>query len=242
MFSTTATLVLTLALQTASLSPPSDPLPDDKPIQEIFQNLGRDLKHLPSLDTLVIVGTGVVAAGVGHHNDVPLAKWVAKQEPAGYTAIGEVIGGGWTQGSAAIGTYVVGLLAHDRPTIHIGSDLIRAQLLNGVLTRGIKIVSSRDRPSGGPNSMPSGHTSATFASAAVLQDHFGWKVGVPSFAVAGFVGWTRIRDQHHWLTDVLVGASIGIAAGHTVATGHRGRTWALVPVATKQTVALYYVR
>ena len=76
----------------------------------------------------------------------------------------------------------------------------------------------------------------------MLQDHFGWKVGVPSFAVAGFVGWTRIRDQHHWLTDVLVGASIGIAAGHTVATGHRGRTWALVPVATKQTVALYYVR
>ena len=72
--------------------------------------------------------------------------------------------------------------------------------------------------------MPSGHTSATFASAAVLQDHFGWKVGVPSFAVAGFVGWTRIRDQHHWLTDVLVGAMIGFAVGYGMPTlPHYGR-------------------
>jgi len=32
------------------------------------------------------------------------------------------------------------------------------------------------------------------------------------------------------------------AAGHTVANGHRGRTWAVVPVASGKTVAVYYVR
>jgi membrane-associated phospholipid phosphatase len=241
-FSTTATLVLTIALQTTPSSPTPAALPNDKPIQEIFQNLGRDLKHLPSVDTLLIVGTGVVAGVVGHNNDQPLQNWVAKREPAGYTTLGRHLGDGWTQGGAALATYAIGLVAHERATIHIGSDLIRAQALNAVLTRSIKAVAGRHRPSGGPDSMPSGHTTATFASAAVLQDHFGWKVGIPSFAMAGFVGWTRIRDQAHWLTDVLVGASIGIAVGHTVAKDHRGRKWTVVPVASGKTVAVYYVR
>ena len=127
-------------------------------------------------------------------------------------------------------------------TIHIGSDLIRAQALNAILTRGMKAVVGRRRPSGGPDSMPSGHTTATFATAAVLNDHFGWTVGVPSFAVASFVGWTRVRDRAHWVTDVIVGAAIGTAVGHAVASGHRERSWTVVPVASAASVAVYYVR
>jgi hypothetical protein len=242
-----AVLALTIALQSAPATPAPatpvpPPLPEDRPIVEIFQNLGRDLKSLPSIDTVAIVGGGVATGVVAHNNDMPLSNWVARQEPAGYTSIGQVIGNGWTQGGAALGTYAVGLLTHDRMTIHIGSDLIRAQALNAVLTRGMKTIAGRRRPSGGPDSMPSGHTTASFASAAVLNDHFGWKVGVPSFAVASFVGWTRVRDHAHWLTDVIVGASIGAAVGHTVASGHRGRTWTVVPVASSKSVAVYYVK
>lgn len=239
-----ATLALTIALQSApgTPTPAPAPLPDDRPIVEIFQNLGRDAKSLPSLDTAAIIGAGALAGLVGRHNDVPLSNWAAKQDPSGYTSIGGAIGDGWTQGGAALGTYAVGLLTHDRMTIHIGSDLIRAQTLNAVVTRGMKFVVGRRRPGGGPDSMPSGHTTAVFASAAVLNDHFGWKAGVPSFAMASFVGWTRVRDRAHWLTDVLVGASIGTAIGHTVASGHRGRTWAVVPVASSKSVAVYYVK
>ena len=63
-----------------------------------------------------------------------------------------------------------------------------------------------------------------------------------TLTLAAATGTLRVVGDRHYATDVLVGASIGIAAGHSVATGHRGRTWALVPVATKQTVAVYYVR
>ena len=34
-------------------------------------------------------------------------------------------------------------------------------------------------------SFPSGHASTSFATAMVLQEHFGWKVGLPAFAVGG---------------------------------------------------------
>jgi len=241
-FNTAATLALTITLQSTPASPTPPPLPRDRPIVEIFQNLGRDLKKLPSIDTLAIVGAGAVAGVVGHNNDAPLSDWVARQDSAGYTSIGQVLGNGWTQGSAALGTYAVGLLVHDRMTIHIGSDLIRAQTLNAIITRGMKVAAGRRRPGGGPDSMPSGHTTASFASASVLNDHFGWKVGVPSFAVASFVGWSRVRDHAHWLSDVVVGAAIGTAVGHTVASGHRERSWAVIPVASSKTVAVFYVR
>ena len=70
--------------------------------------------------------------------------------------------------------------------------------------------------------MPSGHTSATFASAAVLHRHYGWKIGLPAYAAASFVGWTRVRDRVHWLSDVAFGAAIGTVAGRAVAGRHFG--------------------
>jgi membrane-associated phospholipid phosphatase len=238
-----AALALTLALQTTPALPPEiPPLPPDKPIEHIVQNLGHDIAHLPSLDTLAIAGSGVLVAAVAHQADDRVATWAADQGPAGYTSAGRRYGDGWTQGGVALATYGVGLLTRDRMTIHIGSDLIRAQVLNAVLTRGIKLVANRDRPGGSSDSMPSGHTTATFATATVLQEHFGWKAGAPAFALGAFTGWTRIRDHAHWVSDVLVGASVGIIAGHTVASGHRGRQWAVVPVASGQMTAIYVVR
>jgi membrane-associated phospholipid phosphatase len=135
----------------------------------------------------------------------------------------------------------VGRLRDDRFVTHLGSDLIRAQLLNAVLTRGLKLAAQRNRPHGGDDAMPSGHTSATFASAVVLQEHYGWRVGLPAYAVASFVGWSRIRDDRHWLTDVIVGATVGAIAGRTVTRGH-GAAWVVVPTATSQGAAIFLVR
>ena len=100
----------------------------------------------------------------------------------------------------------------------------------------------RARPSGGQHAFPSGHTSATFASAAVLQGHFGWKVGAPAYAVAGLVGWTRVRDRAHWMSDVFFGATLGTIAGRTITRGHRPASWSLVPTATPGGAAVFVVK
>jgi membrane-associated phospholipid phosphatase len=232
-----------VALQ-APVASPAAPTPaePDRPITHFFQNLAKDLISLPSTGSTIMLAAGSgVALGVRPVDD-NLTTWADEQGAAGYTRFGRVLGDGWVQGGAALTTYAIGLVTKHRPTRHVGSDLIRAQALNAVITRAAKAAVGRRRPGGSRDSLPSGHASASFASAAVLGSHFGWKVGVPAYAVAGFVGWTRVRDHAHWPTDVVVGATTGLIAGYTVARGHGPRNWAIVPSAGARQVAITVVR
>jgi membrane-associated phospholipid phosphatase len=239
----TCALAIALALQAPGAPGPAPQAPpDDRPIQEIFQNLGRDIVALPSPETAILIGSGVAGALATHPADDNLQLWAEELGPSDYTRIGRTAGDGWIQGGAALATYGVGLVSGHRTVTHIGSDLIRAQVLNAVITRGLKFAAGRRRPSGGRESLPSGHASASFASAAVLDSHFGPKVGIPAYAVAGFIGWTRVRDNAHWLTDVIVGGAIGAAVGRTVARGHRTMTWTVVPTISRNQVAVHVVR
>jgi membrane-associated phospholipid phosphatase len=198
--------------------------------------------QVPSADTALVAGIGAGAALVARPSDNTLSRWAADLGESSYTDIGRVLGDGWIQGSAALTTYGVGLAIRDRATIHVGSDLIRAQALNAVITRVFKLTAQRKRPGGSSDSLPSGHSSATFATASVLGGHFGWRAALPAYAAAGFVGWTRVRDRAHWLSDVVVGAAVGTIVGRTVTNGHRERTWALVPSASGTEVAIHLIR
>jgi membrane-associated phospholipid phosphatase len=85
------------------------------------------------------------------------------------------------------------------------------------LTLGVKLIVRRERPDGSNHaSFPSGHSSGAFASATVLQRHYGWKAGVPAYAVAGYIATSRLNEGKHYLSDVVFGAAVGILAGRTV--------------------------
>jgi membrane-associated phospholipid phosphatase len=102
----------------------------------------------------------------------------------------------------------------------VGADLIRAQVLSQGIVQGGKFATRRPRPDASNNhSLPSGHTAAAFATATVLQDHFGWKVGVPAYGFGAYVAASRMSANKHYLSDVLLGAAIGVAAGRTVTIG-----------------------
>ena len=62
----------------------------------------------------------------------------------------------------------------------------------------VEVAVDRTRPNGDPRSFPSGHAAATFATAMVLQDHYGWKVGVPFFAASTYTAMSRLTINKHW--------------------------------------------
>ena len=100
----------------------------------------------------------------------------------------------------------------------------------GSWTYAIKLATNRTRPNGDPRSFPSGHASASFATAMVLQEHFGWKLGLPAYLVATYTAGERVADNHHWASDVVFGAALGMAAGRTITVHLRETKVSIAPL------------
>lgn len=236
-------LALAIAVQSARPAAPApDAWPDSHPFAHVFQNLIADARALPSKRSLEILLAGSAASGVARGSfDHRVADWAGRAGSSSYTRAGDILGLGAVQGGAAVATYAVGKIGGHPAAVHVGGDLIRAQVLAAVLTQGLKYGVGRTRPNGSKRSFPSGHSSASFATAAVLGGHFGWKA-LPAYATATFTAWTRLRDHVHYPSDVMFGATIGLMVGNTVTHGHRPRTWTVVPARTQGGLAVYVVR
>ncbi|MCL1916224.1 MAG: phosphatase PAP2 family protein [Desulfovibrionaceae bacterium] len=62
------------------------------------------------------------------------------------------------------------------------------------------------------HTFPSGHTSVAFAGAGYWQMRYSWYVGVPMYAAAAFVGYSRNHAKMHNWFDISIGAAMGIGA------------------------------
>ena len=79
---------------------------------------------------------------------------------------------------------------------------------------GLKGLTKIERPDGSANnSFPSGHTATAFSGAEFLWQEYKdvniW-YGISGYAVAAGTGFFRIYNGRHWLSDVAMGAGIGI--------------------------------
>ena len=196
------------------------------PITEIV----RDVQRLPSRESLAWLGVGAALAALAHPVDRRTSD--ALGAPAWLDGVfepGETIGGARLQMGSAATVFTLGHLTRSPRVTRIGADLLRAQLLSQGITAAVKMSVGRDRPDGTEFSFPSGHTSVTFASATVIQRHFGWKAGIPAYGVAAYVAASRINEQRHFLSDVAFGAAIGIVTGRTVTIGRGNGRFAVAP-------------
>lgn len=202
-------------------------------VASLFTSLPADFAHLFTPVNAVILAAGGAGSATIHPKDDEIAADV--YQPSGgrhdFFRPGATIGDGVEQGAFALGVYVVGRASHRAAVGQLGADLIDAQIVNGVLTQGIKISTNRKRPSGGPHSFPSGHTSATFATAEVIREHYGWEWGAPLYALGGYVSISRMVDNKHWASDVIFGSAIGIVSGRAATFGHGRRSVSVSPIA-----------
>lgn len=210
------------------------PAPRMPSFASLFTDLGHDVKQLASRESAVIIGIGAALGAGAHHNDPFIAASAATNESLDEAFdAGAVIGSGWVQIGGAFTVYVIGRGNGYHKLAVTGADLIRAQMLGGGITLGVKAAVDRTRPDGRRYSFPSGHTSSTFATAAVLERHYGWKAGLPAYAAAAYVGGSRIAENKHYLSDVIVGAAIGIVCGRATSVGRGRARMAMTPIATR---------
>jgi membrane-associated phospholipid phosphatase len=139
----------------------------------------------------------------------------------GQADLGNLYGNGALLGGAALGLMVGGRVAGNEALRTTGGEMARALILSGAMVWGLKLAVHRRRPNGGAYSFPSGHSAAAFSVAPVLARRFGWRAGVPAFALAAFTGMGRMEDRRHYLSDVIFGAAVGVAVGEAVSGGER---------------------
>ncbi len=108
--------------------------------------------------------------------------------------------------------------------INLSVISVKAEILMTLVVRGIKAIVPTSRPYGGKDSMPSGHTAQAFVSATILdmeyRDKSPW-ISVAGYAAATTTGMYRMINNMHWISDVLVGAGIGIFSAKAVYYTHR---------------------
>lgn len=165
-------------------------------------------------------------------------------------------------GAAIIGTsmYTIGRLSKQDRLAQLGLHGTEALVLGTVVGSVLKDTFGRARPfvdtiSPNPNdfqlfrgfnrgdqyrSFPSGHTLAAFAAAAAVSAETSrwwpwasYTIGPAMYGGAAAVGISRMYNNRHWASDVILGAAIGTFAGtkvvryHATHPGNRVDKWLL---------------
>lgn len=113
---------------------------------------------------------------------------------------------------------MVGLKAAGVPSRSSWGRMLLSDALSAALMTTVVQVSKNTthvwRPDGSnPHSFPSGHTATAFMTATMLAKEYGhispW-VSVGAYSVASATGLMRMANNKHWMSDVMVGAGVGI--------------------------------
>lgn len=114
---------------------------------------------------------------------------------------------------AWIGLSVAGVKGRSKPLDRALIGVL-AYGMSTVIVLGLKHTTHELRPDGSDYlSFPSGHTTNAFTGASLLDREFGgvspW-IPIGGYAMATSTGILRMTNDKHWISDVLVGAGIGL--------------------------------
>ena len=194
---------------------------------EFWPMVGHDAKQIVTPRNAVILGAalggsliirdeldGQVREDTAQHPQ----RWGNTSEFLGYLGNAEV------QVPVLLAIHAGSLMNDDEELHDFSTTMLSAYAINGLSTVAIKGIANTDRPTdrwnNGEYGFPSFHASSSTAIAAVIDEYYGPSAGVPAYALAGLISWSRIDQRDHDLSDVVFGAAMGYVIGKSVARHH----------------------
>jgi membrane-associated phospholipid phosphatase len=158
--------------------------------------------------------------------DHPVQRYAQRNSGTGADNVSDVVrhfGQPEVYGTVTVGLVAAGLMTHRPEVTRAGGRLALSLVLAGA-----GVDADGFSPFSGQAALPSGHTAVAFALATSLADdlHRPWAT-VGLYGMATAVGWSRINDNKHWLSDVAAGALVGVTSAK-LASG-RWRIFGLRP-------------
>ena len=188
-----------------------------------FRNLDDDFVALWEPRNILFLGTGLgISLAMRNQIDGDTRAYVARHpkrwgkgtEILGYLGNTEI------QIAGIMLLYSYSYWDEDDELMAFTRLLIRTYSMTGLATVGLKAITNTDRPSGqwtgGQFGFPSAHVSTSFAIAATIEEYYGPQYGIPAYILAGLIGWSRIDEQDHDVSDVVFGAFLGYAIAKSI--------------------------
>ncbi len=143
----------------------------------------------------------------------------------------------WYYVGVSLGIVGVGVVTGDAGIRRTGYRTTAAVVTSAAAVQVLKVLTGRSRPNAGKGAfdfhpftspqdsngvssgmaLPSGHAAAAFAIATSLADDIDSPVAdILLYTAATGTAWSRINDDRHWLSDVALGAAIGITSAKLV--------------------------
>ncbi|MBW6457687.1 MAG: phosphatase PAP2 family protein [FCB group bacterium] len=189
----------------------------------------------------VMLGGGAALSGAATFADRSVQTWMTEKQhlPSWMDKLGDL----YVDHYWAFGVSLLGAVGKGYQTGHYLEPL-RYWTFSNLGTIGLtyllKYSVGRERPNAKNNySYPSGHSSVAFATATMYQMWYGWKAGVPAYALAVLTAFQRLDDNQHWFSDVIMGTTIGIVVPYMFYKGEeRAKSDDPIPLALPISVSI----
>ena len=128
----------------------------------------------------------------------------------------------------ASGLYLTGLFTRNDDVRETARMIMESLAYSGTITIGLRYLFDRERPyvtddpykfawlkvkSLDTQSFPSGHTAVAFATSTILAEKIGtWWSRIIFYGAAAITGYSKIRTNQHWFSDVVFGAMLGFGS------------------------------
>ncbi len=221
----------------------------------VFERIRDDVRNLPSslasdpLPTVAVTSGSVVVILWLSGSDQAVRNAVQRSHHPTLDAlahVGNTLGQSWSGAALSTALLAGGALIGSEHTVTTGRLLLEALALAGAATTALKIAAGRARPlrnrgdgsllpfrwDDGQWSLPSGH--ATIGGTIVgvtLGRSESAVVRTGAAALALLIAGARVYSDQHWVSDVVLGTSVGALIGLAITrTQQQSSCWQFYPV------------